>query len=104
MEKTKSDTIFMQYKDVIPTDKQPYFRKCLNETDDKSYDMLLIAKTYNPKTVLLCSIFLGVFAVDRFMLDDIGLGILKLLFGIWTFGIWHLFDIYLCYKKAKKKI
>lgn len=103
MEKAKADAIFMQYKDIIPTNKQLYFKKHLDEVDDRSYDTLLVAKTHNPTTVLLCSIFLGVLSVDRFMIGDIGLGVAKLLFGWLTFGIWHLIDIFLCYKKAKEK-
>ena len=103
MEKTKADAIFMQYKDIIPSDKQLYFKSRLDELDDKAYDTLLVAKTYNPTTVLLCSIFLGALSVDRFMLGDVGLGIAKLLLGWLTFGIWNLIDIFLCYKKAKQK-
>lgn len=33
----------------------------------------------DPNTVLLVSIFLGVLGIDRFMIGDTGMGILKLL-------------------------
>ena len=62
-----------------------------------------MAKTYNPTTVLLCSIFLGGIGVDRFIIGDVGLGIAKLLFGWITLGIWPLIDIFFSYKKAKEK-
>ncbi len=103
MEKNKADVLFMQYKDRIPSDKQAYFKKKLEEASDDSYDAILTAKTHNPTTVLLCSIFLGGLSVDRFILGDVGLGIAKLLFGFITFGLWNLIDIFLCYKKSKEK-
>jgi len=49
----------------------------------------------SPKSRLvafLLSFFLGAFAVDRFYLGNIGLGVAKLLLGWLTLGIWHVID------------
>jgi TM2 domain-containing membrane protein YozV len=51
--------------------------------------------------MLIISIFVGEFGVDRFMLGDIGLGVLKLL----TFGgclIWWAIDIALVQNKTRE--
>lgn len=63
----------------------------------------MLAPVKNPIIMLLISIFLGAFGIDRFILGDIGLGICKLIFGWLTFGIWPLIDIYFCYKKTLSK-
>ena len=52
-------------------------------------------------TVIILSVALGLFGVDRFYLGDTGLGVAKLLLSWATWGIWSLIDIYFCYKKAK---
>lgn len=43
-------------------------------------------------TAWLLSLFLGFFAVDRFYLGNVGLGVAKLLVGWLTGGIWWLVD------------
>ncbi|NLM18424.1 MAG: TM2 domain-containing protein [Clostridiaceae bacterium] len=93
----------MQYKELVPQDKIAILKNALNNANDSSYDNVSMAKTYNPTTVLLCSIFLGGIGVDRFIIGDVGLGIAKLLFGWITLGIWPLIDIFFSYKKAKEK-
>lgn len=54
-------------------------------------------------TVLLFSVFLGGLGVDRFYIGDTGMGIAKLLLCGFTFGIWPLIDIFLCYKEVKER-
>lgn len=103
METNQANALFMQYKELVPQDKIAILKNALNNANDSSYDNVSMAKTYNPTTVLLCSIFLGGIGVDRFIIGDVGLGIAKLLFGWITLGIWPLIDIFFSYKKAKEK-
>lgn len=43
---------------------------------------------------------LGGFAVDRFIRGQIGVGICKIIFGIFTLGIWYLVDWIIALSKA----
>lgn len=57
-------------------------------------------KEYNQVVLLLMSLFLGWLGIDRFMMGQVFLGILKLItFG--GLGIWWLIDVILI---ATKKI
>lgn len=69
-----------------------------------SDDMLLTLQATelkDPTVVLLISIFLGTLGIDRFMIGDIGIGILKLLTG-GLCGILTLIDWFTISKKTKE--
>ena len=51
--------------------------------------------TINGHHVLLVSVLFGTFGVDRFMIGQVGLGVLKLL-SCGGFGVWHVIDVLLC--------
>lgn len=51
--------------------------------------------TINGNHVLLAGVLAGTFGVDRFMLGQTGLGILKLI-TCGGFGLWHVIDVILC--------
>jgi len=49
-------------------------------------------KKLNWTTTLVLSIFFGTLGVDRFMMGQVGLGILKLI-TLGGFGLWWLIDV-----------
>jgi TM2 domain-containing membrane protein YozV len=60
------------------------------------------AQARNPVVIFGLSVFLGYFGIDRFMLGQILLGILKLITG-GGFGIWYLVDLFLVAGTAREK-
>ncbi len=89
--------------DKVPEEKIMALKNKLATVTDDKVDEILCASLYNPTHILLFSVFLGGFGVDRFMIGDTGLGVGKLLLGWATCGIWPLIDIFISYKKAKEK-
>lgn len=65
-------------------------------SDDRKSDFAtrFNAQARNPVVIFGLSAFLGYFGIDRFMLGQVLLGILKLITG-GGFGIWYLIDLFL---------
>ena len=114
----------MSKQDFFPQDMWEPLRGKLDKMPADNADA--VARTINlknPSTTLLMSIFLGAFGIDRFILGDVGIGLLKLIassvswvlgfvFAPFPFGvglILHLaplvgwvVDIFLCRKKTRE--
>lgn len=101
MESNKISAICMQMQDKLEPMGLATLRSSLENMDDSKYDVVMAScgKLKSPTTVLLLSLFLGQFGVDRFVTGRVGSGICKLIFGWLTLGIWWLVDVI----KAKEK-
>ncbi len=88
---------------IIPNDSYMAVRNALATADDEKADKILSTSFHSPGLIALTSIFLGWLAIDRFVLNDLGIGLAKLLLGWLTLGIWQFLDIFCCYKKAKSR-
>ena len=69
--------------------------------DESKFTMVSTVELKDPTTILLVSIFLGTLGIDRFMLGDTGMGILKLLTG-GCCGILTIIDWFTVSKKTKE--
>ncbi|MGM9787633.1 MAG: TM2 domain-containing protein [Candidatus Cryptobacteroides sp.] len=70
-------------------------QKRLTELDDDKATVILSLSLQKPTVILIIAILLG---WDRFFLDDIGLGVVKVI-TCYGCGIWWLIDIF----SAKKR-
>ncbi len=103
MEKSEINALMIQFANKIPLNKSLILRDKLEKSTEDAKIYLSSIYLYNPVVVIFLSLFLGYFAIDRFYIDDIEVGVVKLLLGWLTLGIWSFIDIFLCYKKAKEK-
>lgn len=70
----------------------------LEQMDDSKFFFIQGTEFQKPTTILLIAIILG---WERFWLDDIGLGILKIV-TCYGCGIWWIIDIFSAKERAKK--
>lgn len=64
----------------------------LDGMTDEQIQRLMYVQLKDPTTYLLISIFIGELGIDRFLLGDVGMGILKLLTG-GLCGILWIYDM-----------
>ncbi len=81
MDQQKVDMYIMTNQKYFPAEKIMYLKEKLSAMDESRFTMLTTVELKDPTTLLLISIFLGSLGIDRFMLGDTGMGILKLLTG-----------------------
>lgn len=101
MEESKINSFFAAYGDKLPAEKSVVIREKLQQVDDSRYATISCVQFKNPTTILVVSIFFGWLGIDRFMLGDTGMGILKLCTG-GLCGIPGLIDLFTVSKKAKE--
>ena len=101
MEQQKLDMFIMSNQKYFPAEKILYLKEKLKTIDDEKFALLSTIELKDPTTTLLISLFLGSFGVDRFMLGDTGMGVLKLL-TCGCCGILTIVDWFSVQKKTKE--
>lgn len=79
MDKQKIDLYLTTNAKYFEPSAIPIIRQKLETADDSTFLSVQACELKDPTTLLLVSIFLGSLGIDRFMLGDTGMGVLKLL-------------------------
>ena len=101
MDQNKVDMYIMTNQKYFPAEKIMYIKEKLAAMDESKFSMISTIEMKDPTTILLVSIFLGGLGIDRFMLGDTGMGILKLL-TCGVCGILTIIDWFTVSKKTKE--
>ena len=101
MESSKIDLFISTMNEKFPSSSMMAIRSQLEKMDDSKFALLQSLNYKNPTTVLILSIFLGYLGVDRFMLGQTGLGVLKLL-TCGGLGVWAIVDWFIISGKTKE--
>lgn len=79
MDSNRVDMFVATMSNKFPSSNLMTVRERLEKLDDSKMVVIQSIDYKDPTTMLLISLFLGTFGVDRFMLGDTGMGVLKLL-------------------------
>ena len=101
MDAQKVDMFIMSNQKNLPADKIVYLREKMLAADEGKFALLITVDIKDSTTLLLISIFLGSLGIDRFMLGDIGMGILKLL-TCGVCGILTIIDWFTVQKRTRE--
>ncbi len=101
MEQSKIDIFTSAMSDKLPSTSLMAVRSQLERVDDGKFTYLQSLNYKNPTTLLIFSLFFGRLGIDRFVLGEVGLGLLKL-FTCGGLGIWTLVDWFIIMNKTKE--
>lgn len=101
MDASRLDMYIMTNQKYLPAEKIVFIKEKLKTVDEERFALISSVEFKDPTTILLVSIFLGGLGIDRFMLGETGMGILKLLTG-GLCGILTIVDWFSVQKKAKE--
>ena len=102
VDKQKVDMFIMSNQKYFPAEKIMFLKEKLYRLDETKFSMISCLDLKDPTTILLISLFLGSLGIDRFMLKETGMGVLKLLTA-GCCGILTIIDWFSVQKKAKEK-
>lgn len=102
MDTQKIDMFMMTNAKNFPEEMLPFIRQKLEALDDSHAAGVMYLQFKDPTLSLILSILVGEFGVDRFYLDDILLGVCKLLTAGGC-GVWWLIDIFLIQNATRRK-
>ena len=79
MDSQELDLFFEEYGSYLSADKIMYLKDKMKMMDKKRLSGIYTLKMTNPRYVFIVSVFPGIFGVDRFLIGDKHIGLLKLL-------------------------
>lgn len=101
MDKQKVDLYLTTNAKYFETSAIPLLRQKLENASDDSFVAVQSVELKDPTMILIVSVLLGSLGIDRFMLGDIGMGILKL-FTCGLCGILTIIDWFTVQKRARQ--
>lgn len=102
MTQNRVDMFVITNQKFLPAEKIVFLEQKLLEADESKFSSVSSTELKDPATFLLVSIFLGSLGIDRFMIGDIGMGILKLL-TVGVCGILAIYDWFTIQKKVRER-
>ncbi len=101
MEKQKIDFYFTVNHKYFAPEQLSFLREKMTSASDERYLLLTSLELRDPSVMQIVSLLLGAMGLDRFMLGETGMGVLKFLTG-GCCGILMIMDWFSVQKRAKE--
>ncbi len=98
MEKSKVDFFLASNSDKFEAAALMSMKDTLEKMDDEQFIILQGADYRSPTIIFIIAFFLG---WERFFLNDIGMGVLKVL-TCQGLGVWWLVDLFTAFSRTKR--
>ena len=101
MDKQKVDLYLMMNQKYFPAERIMFLRERLLQMDDDTFMRMSMVQLKDPTVILIVSLFVGTLGIDRFMLEERAMGVLKLLTAGGC-GVWAIVDLFLVMNKTRE--
>ena len=101
MDQQRADMYLAANQKYFPQEQLGYIREQLALLPEERFGMVSVLALKDPATLLIISILLGYLGVDRFMLGDTGMGVLKLL-TVGACGVLTIMDWFSIQRKTRE--
>lgn len=102
MDTNKVDLFLISNSKNFDSNQLMVLRDQIKDLDDSRWPVLQSMHFKDPVISLIISLFFGQLGIDRFLIGDVGLGVIKLL-TCGGLGIWYIIDIFLIMGATKEK-
>lgn len=103
MTESQKGELLRHFSYYLPKKETGNFLLALDGVKQNKFALLMSYQAKSPLYTILFAICGGVFGMDRFYIGDKGAGVCKIIFGLLTFGLWYLIDIFATYKRCREK-
>lgn len=101
MDAQKVDMYLMSHSKYFEAHNMQFIRDVMLNADDSKMIMVQSVDLKDPTMLIIVSIFAGQLGIDRFLVGDIGLGVVKLI-TCGGLGIWYIVDWFLIMGRTKE--
>ena len=101
MDKQKVDLYLMMNQKYFPAERIMFLRERLLQMDDDTFMRMSMVQLKDPTVILIVSLFVGTLGIDRFMLEEPAMRVLKLLTAGGC-GVWAIVDLFLVMNKTRE--
>lgn len=90
-------------KHFLDESKTLIIKERLEKLDDSKITSLSFIQFRDPKVFFAISWFGGTLGIDRFLIGDVGMGLLKLFLNIFTLFLPYIIDLFFIQKRIREK-